>query len=248
MKKKSTITPKEQSARKARAPKKMEPVTKTFVENEVDELDEDIEQPERVTPVTEKESRKKWFILAAVVLIAAVAFFRYRYLLTPVVVNGQPIYVWQYFGKLHEQFGQEQLNAMATESMIEQAVRSANVTVPTVDVDKEIAKIELEASSSGGINAILEAQQLSLTELKRRIELQLAVKKILADKITVTDQEVNETFTTNKDFYKSMPEAQAKQMVRQQLEDQKFQQEVSNWINEIRSKANIQIKFPGIES
>lgn len=192
-------------------------------------------------------SKRISIIAIVVVVLLAAAAYKYRYILTPASVNGEPIYVWTYFSKLHKQYGADQLNSMTTEMMITQAVKKANVTVADSDVDKEIATVEQEASSSGGLKAVLDAQRLSMDEFRGRVKLQLTVKKILADKIKVTDQEVEDAFKKNKDFYKGTSEATAKETIKKQLEDQKFQQEVQTWLTNVKSSAKIEIKFPGLQ-
>ncbi|MEP7167210.1 MAG: SurA N-terminal domain-containing protein [Candidatus Woesebacteria bacterium] len=193
--------------------------------------------------------RRGRFLIVGLVIVALLGFavYKYNYLLTPAVVNGKPIYIWDYVGKLHAQFGRDQLNSMVTEEVINQAVADSKVTVPQSDVDSEVANIEKEASSSGGIAAVLEAQHLSRPEFEQRIRLQLAVKKILADKIKVSDQEVDDAYKKNKDFYKGLSEAQAKDQIVKQLEDQKFQTEASTWLADVRAKAKVDIKFPGLK-
>ncbi len=186
-------------------------------------------------------------VAVLVLLLVAAAAYKYRYLLTPATVNGEPIYIWTYFSKLHSQYGSDQLNSMATEMMITQAVEKANVSVPESDIEKEITSVEQEASSSGGLQAVLDAQRLTMDEFKSRVKLQLAVKKILADKITVTDQEVDDAFKKNKDFYKGTTEADAKVSIKKQLEDQKFQAEVQTWLTAVKNDAKIEIKFPGLQ-
>ena len=198
-----------------------------------------------LTPMQNKGSRFGIIVLFVLILLALGAY-KYRYVLTPATVNGQPIYVWDYFWKLHTQYGQYELNSMTTEIMIKQAVAKANVSVSGDEINKEVQSIEQEASSSGGLQTVLQAQHMSMDEFKNRLTLQLAVKKILADKIKVTDQEVDDTYKKNKDFYKGMSEAQAREEVKKQLEDQKFQTEVAKWLSDVRNSAKVSIKFPGL--
>lgn len=212
----------------------------------IDDSDTFEEQGTMPTSTMSTTKRISVILLVVVVLLAAAAY-RYRYLLTPASVNGEPIYVWTYLSKLHTQYGADQLNSMTTEMMITQAVKKANVTVADSDIDKEIAGVEQEASSSGGLKAVLDAQRLTMSEFRGRVKLQLAVKKILADKIKVSDQEVDDAYKKNKDFYKGTSEADAKVTIKKQLEDQKFQQEVQSWLTNVKTSAKIEIKFPGLE-
>lgn len=210
----------------------------------IEETDSFEDQSVATTPMS--TSKRLAMVGILVLVLIGFAGYKFRYILTPATVNGEPIYVWTYFSKLHKQFGNDQLNSMATELMINQAVAKANVSVPDSDIDAEIANVEKEASSSGGLKAVLEAQRLSMDEFKSRVRLQLSVKKILADKIKVSDQEVDDAFKKNKDFYKTSSEADAKKTIRKQLEDQKFQQEVQTWLTDVKTDAKVEIKFPGL--
>ena len=223
--------------------KKVAPVESFDAADENDVFDE------VMTVNSEKSSgmgSKVSMIAVVAVLVLAFVGFKFKYVLTPATVNGQPIYVWDYFKKLHTQFGQDEINSMTTELMIKQAIADANVSVSSDEVEKEVKNVEQEASSSGGLTAVLAAQHMTMDEFRTRIQLQLAVKKVLSSKIAVTDQEVDDTYKKNKDFYKGLPEAEAKKEVKQQLEDQKFQTEVSTWLSGVRSKAKVSIKFPGL--
>lgn len=230
--------------RTVRAPKKISPKKSEEImidDLEEQEIDEDIDM-NPIEPVR-ASNRRGLLLVLGIVLVLGLAGYRYRQFLVPATVNGKPIYVWQYLGALHKQYGADQLNAMTTEEVIRQAVASANVSVPSEEVTAEIDRIDKEASASGGIAAILTAQGISRAELEDRIELQLAVKKLLADKIKVEEKEIDETYTKNKDFYKGIAEADAKNTIKMQLEDQKFQQEAGNWLQEQQKNAKVEIKL-----
>lgn len=229
-------------AARKRKQTKLNPAENIEVIEENDTFDDQV--PARTDSMNMKS--RVGIVLVLVFLLIAAGAYKFRYVLTPATVNGEPIYVWTYLSKLHKQYGSDQLNSMTTELMITQAVKKANVDVPTSDVDKEIASVEQEASSSGGLKAVLDAQRLSMDEFRSRVRLQLAVKKILADKIKVSDQEVDDAYKKNKDFYKGTSEADAKVTIKKQLEDQKFQQEVQTWLSNVKNSAKIEIKFPGI--
>lgn len=229
-------------AARKRKQTKLSPVETVDLVEENDTFDEQMS----TNPTPMSTQKRVGIVVVLIVLLLAATAYKFRYILTPATVNGEPIYVWTYFSKLHKQYGSDQLNNMATELMITQAVKKANVEVADSDVDKEIASVEQEASSSGGLKAVLEAQRLSMDEFRSRVKLQLAVKKILADKIKVTDQEVEDAYKKNKDFYKGTSEADAKVTIKKQLEDQKFQQEVQTWLANVKNSAKIEIKFPGI--
>ncbi len=243
MKKATTTKSKTVAARKKASPMKRKAVQS---EPEMMEENESVVMENGEVTTASASSRRLMLIAVGVIAVIALLGYRYKNLLTPAVVNGEPIYIWEYASALNSQFGSDQLNAMATEKVIDQEVSKANVSVSNDEIDKELNEIDKQASASGGVQAIAEAQNMTIDEFKERIKLQLSVKKILQDKITVSDQEINESFTKNKDFYKSVSEAEAKETIKKQLEEQKFQTEASSWLSGIRESAKIEILFPGL--
>lgn len=243
MKKTQTTQPKR--SKKGSTAQKTYAQSRREVVEENDVLD-DVQSMETMNGSMVK--RKLWIIGLGLVAVIAFVGYKYHYVLTPVQVNGEPIYVWDYAWKLHKQFGSDQLNSMSTELMIRQAVKDAKVTVSQSEIDLQVKDIEVQASASGGLDAVLAAQRLTKDEFRTRIELQLAVKKILADKISLSPAEIEDTYKKNNAFYKGMSEADAKKEITKQLEEQKFQTEVSKWLTDVRSKAKVTIKFPGVET
>lgn len=238
-KRKRTVT-------KAAAKKKAEAVI------DIEDTDRDDDEGEMDTSMTHTSNtgltpRK---MLTVLILVAIIGALGYRILpfAVPVSVNGKPVFAWEYLRTLHAQYGREHMQTLVTQKIIEQAVADSKVTVAAADIDKEIDTIDKQASSSGGIKALLSAQNLTMEQLKDQIRIQLAVKQILKDKIQVSDSEVDEAYKKNKDFFKGKSEADAKKEIREQLEAQKFQKEASAWVGEIRNKAVVKYGLPSLDA
>ncbi len=200
-----------------------------------------------LTPPEGDKKRKYIFGLLAIVVIVGLAYFKFNYLLVPAKVGMEPIYIWQYFSYLHRNYGKEGMQRLTTQSLINQAIVKSGVTVKQEDIQKEVDLLDQQASASGGIQAMLTAQQMTLEDLKDQLRIQMAVKEILKDKIAVTDAEVDDSYKKNRELFRGVPEAEAKIKVREQLENQKFQTEASNWLAEIRNNTQVQILFPELQ-
>ena len=76
-----------------------------------------------------------------------------------------------FLSELHKQFGST-INSIAwpQSSWSNKLWKSLNVTVLHSEINAEIANVEQEASSSGGLQAVLEAQKLTMDEFKSRVE------------------------------------------------------------------------------
>lgn len=212
------------------------------------EMTTDVAYTEEVVATPAAEQKKKYlFTVLALFVIVALVGYKFKYLLVPAKVGNQPIFAWQYVQYMHNTYGKEAIQTLATQTLINQEISRSGVQVKQEDIQKEIDLIDQQASASGGINAMLAAQQMTMDQLRDQVRIQLAVKEILKDKISVTDAEVDDAFKKNRDFFKGVPEATAKLQVRDQLENQKFQTEAGAWLAEVRKNTQIQVLFPGLQ-
>jgi hypothetical protein len=76
---------------------------------------------------------------------------------------------------------------------------------------------------------------MTIEQLKEQLQTQLKHEKVVAEKVVVTDAEVDSYITTN-DITSS---EEAEVQIREQLRQQKFQVEAQKWIADITTKANI---------
>lgn len=191
---------------------------------------------------------KLMFAGIAILLLVVIGLFKFQYLLIPAKVNGKPIYIWQYVSYLHKTFGKDAMQTLTTQALIESEIAKQKITVQSSDIQNEIDLLDKQASASGGLTAMLAAQQMTIDQLRDQIRIQMAVKQILKDKLTVTDEEINDAFTKNKDFFKGVPEAEAKLRIKEQLINQKFQSEAGKWLSELRQNSKVEIAFPGMSA
>lgn len=199
-------------------------------------------------PTSIQDGKKKYlFTLVAVLIIAGIAAYKFQYIFTPAKVGNQPIFVWQYINFMHRTYGKEALQTLTTQALINEEIARSNVTVKPEDIQKEVDGLDKQASASGGIKAMLAAQQMTIDQLKDQIRIQLAVKQILKDKIAVSDAEVDDAYKKNRDFFKGVPESEARSRVKAQLENQKFQKEAGVWLSDVRKRTPVQILFPGLQ-
>lgn len=236
-------TRKTRSARPARRTRKVNKAEEVVAPMESVDFEED--NSVQTAPAS---SRRKYIVTAAAILIlAAIAVYKFQYLIVPAKVNGKPIFVWQYASYLNKTYGKEAMQTLTTQDLIEQEIAKNKISISNNEIQSEIDTIDKQASASGGIQAMLAAQQMTLDQLKEQIRIQLAVKKLLASKIAVSDAEVNDAYTKNKDFFKNVSETDAKNQIRTQLENQKFQQQASSWLADVKKNSSVVISYPAAQ-
>jgi parvulin-like peptidyl-prolyl isomerase len=83
-------------------------------------------------------------------------------------------------------------------------------------------------------------QGMTQDDLKKQVRTQKIVEKILADKVSPTDQEVADYIKANKDSLpKGQTDDQNKETVKGQLRQQKLSTEFQKWIDELKKSASI---------
>jgi parvulin-like peptidyl-prolyl isomerase len=188
---------------------------------------------------------KRTFIfgLGGAVLLAIVlgAWFG-KGLVVAATVNGAPISRLSVMKELEKQSGKAALESLIRKKLIDDEVRGKNISVSKDEIDQEIKKIETQVALQGGtLNDVLQQQGMTEGQLREQIEVQKKIEKLLGDKVSVSDAEVEAYIAKNKiEFPKDKQPEEAKAGLREQLKQQKFQQEAQGWISDLTTKAKIQ--------
>jgi foldase protein PrsA len=186
-----------------------------------------------------KYSKGKGKVYGFVVILLVIAYFS-RGLFIAAFVNGQPISRLSVVAELERRGGAEVLDTLITQALISQEAKRSNVTVTQQELEITIAEIEASLEGQGGLDQLLLAEGMTREDLERQIRLQKLTEKILADKITVTDEEVVEYLENNADFLpEDATDEELKVLARNQLEQQKLSSEIQVWLSELRDNSNI---------
>ncbi|MEF7440078.1 peptidyl-prolyl cis-trans isomerase [Paenibacillus lautus] len=94
--------------------------------------------------------------------------------------------------------GKQTLNSMITEELIQQELKNKSITVTDADVNKEVDALKASFPSEEQFNMALQQNGMTLDNLKEQTKTQVELKKLMADKIKVTDEEVKEVYDQNK--------------------------------------------------
>lgn len=175
------------------------------------------------------------------ILALALVLYYYRSLFIAASVNGKPISRMRIINELERRNGAQVIDSFITETLIFQEASKAGIKVTQDDVNAEITQIEQSLSEQGQtLDDILAFQGLSRSDFEGQVRLQVAVEKLLADRIQVTDEEIDNYIEENGDFLPESSEGvDRREVARQQLEQQKLSQEFQTWMQEVRENSNI---------
>lgn len=198
------------------------------------------------TPTTPGKSWQSWFTIKTAIPICALLIvmsilYYYKGTFIAATVNGSPISRLSVIKDLEKLGGKQALEAIINKKIIETELNKQKISVTPAEVDEEMKKIEAQVVSQGGTLEMLLTQQ-SLTEekLREQLTIQKKLEKLLADKVAVTDPEIDVYIKDSKTAIpKDMKMEDFRKQISEQLKQQKFQKEAQQWVSDISASAKI---------
>lgn len=178
-------------------------------------------------------------VAAAVVIPLALAFYFKSHFIAA-TVNGSPISRLTVIQELERQGGQTVLNALIADKLIDAEAARKGVVLSDQELDDEIDKIRTSITDLGGsFEESLAERGFTEESLRRNIATQLKIRKLLADVISVTEEEIDSYITDTEIEIPEGNEAELREQIRTELEDKKFSQEAEGYIAGLKAQADI---------
>ncbi len=194
-------------------------------------------------PLLKKMNNKKFFQVAGVAIVVLLLALAYsnKGLVVVAMVNGSPIGRLSIIQELEKQSGKQVLETMITKKLIATEIEKNKIVVKNTVIDAEIKKIETQVAGQGGtLDQALAQQGMTESELREQILIQKELELLLADKTTVTEDEVTAYLKDNKTLpQKGMSSDDLRSQVREQLKGQKFSTEAKAWVEGVKKAAKI---------
>jgi len=236
---KSTMKTPAKTAAKKPTPKKVP--AKTAVKSTTPITPTEPEKQKTTTPQTQSvKLRKSYLILIIVIVVLGALLYYFRGLFVAAVVNGQPISRLEVVQQAEKQSGKQTLDTLVRDALIEQEAKKENVTVSDKEVNDEISTLQNNLKKQGQtLDQVLATQGMSQVDLRRLIRLDKLVQKMVGKNVKISDQEINDYISKNKDSLPNTDEATLKKQVKAQLVQQKTNEAVQTWLANLQQKANV---------
>lgn len=216
--------------------KKMANATKTMAKKI--EKKEQLIKKEIITP---KEIKPKNFLWPIIILLVALALWFLKDQVLVAMVNGKPITRFQVISELEKQGASQILDSLVTMELVNQEVNKLKIEVTEEEITTQLNEIEENLTAQGqNLDDLLAMQNLTREDVKKDLKLNLQVEKILADKIQVSDEEVLQYFETNQELLgEDANFEEMKEDIKAQVIQEKTATAQQEWLETIRSEANI---------
>lgn len=187
-----------------------------------------------------KNNKKLSFVIAA--LIAILAFYLLKSFFIVAMVNNRPIWRLSIVNYLETQYGAEAYDTLLSKSLILREAKKQNIDPSKDEVNAEINKIKAQFEGTGqSFEEALTLQGMSMKQLEENIYMKLVVEKLMADKVTVSEEEIANFITENEAFMGEMSDEEKVQVAREQLMQQKLSTEFQTFITNLKSSAKIKV-------
>ncbi|MBX4188093.1 MAG: SurA N-terminal domain-containing protein [Candidatus Doudnabacteria bacterium] len=178
-------------------------------------------------------------LILAVVIVGSLAYY-YKSFFVAATVNGKPISRWAVIKELEQQSGREALDSLITEKLISAEAKKQNVQVSEDEINVRIKQLEGQIAAQGGtLDEMLATQGVSKADLEDQIVLQVKAEKILGDKLNVTEEDVIKFVADSGQALEAGKEEEQKAQIRENIKQQKFNEQIVAWIDDARTKASI---------
>src|SRR3989344_6474269 len=180
-------------------------------------------------------------LLLAVAVVAIVGGFLYvtRSWYLAAVVNGKPIFRWDLNRVMTQRFGQQSLEGMISEALIEEEAMKQNVQVLPKDVTAKEDEIVKNLGGGVKLEDLLKFQGITKEDFDQQVKLQLLVQKILGSDIVITDKDVDMYIATSSARLTAAEPAALKEEAKQAILDSKIGEKVQEWFTALKDKAKV---------
>lgn len=185
--------------------------------------------------------KKPLYIAIGVIVILILAYFLFfKERSVVATVDGSAISRSALIKKLEQKAGQEVLDAMIAEKLIENEAKKKGIVVEESEITGEFQVIESQITSMGStLEAQLKEQGMTEQDLKDSLMMHLKMEKLLADKIQVTETGVDTYIKDNKITITKDTEVEMRKKIKEQIKEDKVNQFSQQLVSDLRGQAQV---------
>jgi foldase protein PrsA len=144
-------------------------------------------------------------------------------------VNGEKITKAELNEALTEQYGQEVLNNLIANKIVELEAKKQKISVTKDEIDAEYKDYVAQYGGEDSFKQLLSSYNMDVEDVKKDIKNYLLTKKVMEDYVDIKDDEVKSYFEENKDTYNQAEQVEASHIL---VDDEKTAKEVIKKLND----------------
>lgn len=124
---------------------------------------------------------------------------------------------------LVERYGEETLNSMVSEKIVELEIKKQDIKVDSKDIDKEFSAMADQYGGEEGLANAMAASNLTEKDVKDQLKEKLSIEQLLGDSVKVTDEEIDAYYEANKERFTENEQVDASHVL---VKDEKLAQDI----------------------
>lgn len=181
----------------------------------------------------------RWGVVLVLLVVIAIAYLGNRGYIVAALVNGKPIFGWNVNQAIMSRYGQQTLTTMINEQLITEAAKKQGVVISQNDISAKENDLMKSLGPGVKIDDVLKYQGMSRADFDDQVRLQLIVEKVLGKDVAVSDSEIADYITKNKDTLTASDEAGMNAEAKQAIFSQKINDKVQTWFSALKAQAKI---------
>ena len=181
----------------------------------------------------------RWGVIVVLLIVLGLVYAGSRGYIIAAMVNGKPIFGWNVASVVMSRYGTQTLTSMVNERLIADEAAKRGVKISTADINAKEKDLMKSLGPNVNINDVLQYQGMTRADFDSQVRLQLTVEKILGKDVTVSDTEIADYISKNKDTMTATDDASLNNEARQAIFSQKINDKVQTWFTQLKSTAKV---------
>lgn len=182
----------------------------------------------------------RWPAIIAGILIALTLYW-YKTNTWPVVavVNNQPIFRYNIVSELYKQGGEQIVDSIITEKLIQQELKNKGIQVTDGEIDEKVNLIKTSLGAGVDLDQALADRGMTMKDLRDQLGLQVGIEKAVSGQVSVSDEEVATYVKENGAYLVGTNDTEKSANARETLTQGKMQEAINTWIESLRANSKV---------
>lgn len=174
-------------------------------------------------------NKKMIFPAVLILLLTLIVTLGFTKKETAASINGEKISKDELYTKLTHLYGEEALDSLITNKVIEMESEKEKVKVTGNEIDEELTKLQESYGGEEGFASALEQNNVSMEQVREDIEYYLLAEKMIEPSIKITEEDMKTYFEENKESFDQKEQVKASHiLVEDEAAAKKVKEELDN--------------------
>ena len=193
--------------------------------------------------MTKKKTRIPWkWALLVLAALLGILFVANKGWVVAALVDGQPIFSWQLNSTLQTRYGQQTLEGMIGEVLIQKEAQKSGIAVSADDLKAKQKEILSSLGTEVSLEDFLKFQGLTEEDFNQQLKMQLTVERLLTKNMVVNDEDIDNFIATNSATLIATEPAALREEAKKAIINNEVSEKLQPWFLELRQKSNV-MKF-----